>query len=1028
MDQIFDWEYYIDLYPDLKAKGINNKELALKHWNKYGKKEGRLGYDESFDWEDYLKKNPDLINKNIISREQVFKYWIKYGKYEKISNNSSHNNVNTIQNNMDLNNSGEIITSNNINWELFDWECYLNEYPDLLACKINTKEKAIKHWIRYGNAEKRTIRYIKTDLFSSGNNKMISIVVAYYNRLPQTLITLDGFQKNYTNKYNFEVIIVDDNSNAENDLTEVIKKYSFKINLIKISAEEKGERVNPCVPYNIGFKNAIGDIVIIQNPECYHVGNILGYVLDKLNFNDYITFSCFSTGSSELNNELINSKNIIKKINDADFLNRNSTNGIRNINWYNHPTINKTDFHFCSAIYKENLNIIDGFSDEFKNGYCFDDDDLLLSIKEILKLNIITINPDNYLVIHQYHTRSDSYGIESTNDDNIIKKKWLKNKELFENKKNHYIEIPFNYPRILHLYWDGSNLSYLNLCTIYSFNEYHKYWKIIIHMPLVKHDKISWTSHEQKKIYDKKDFFKYIKKITNVKINIIDFKKIGFRNDASEVIKSDYLRYYLMDKYGGIWSDFDIIYTSSVEKKMNFNEEIILFNGKSYNDPKNKKTSPWYIYYPIGFFIAKRNTDFFKYILKECINNYNPDNYQTMGASLFINLFPEEEMFYNNSNYNDSILMCNEDYYLPWAWNEIDEFLEKKDNVLPEKNIGIHWFNGADKSKLYAIDLTTRILNGKFNVECYLDTFINKYINNINNINNINKKVSIVMAYYNKKSQLLITLDTIKKTNYNKNLIEVIIVDDCSSKTQSINSFLKKKNYDFTIKVIRIKEKMYYNPCYAYNIGFKHAMGDIIIIQNPEVMHVHDCIQYVVDNLEINDWLTFNCYGLKNFDDNTSVKNIDNNDNIFKYINNKNNKIGGNAYFRDDVGGWLNHYNIHFVAYHYFGAIHKKDLDEKMNGGFHDEYSKGICFDDNDFIMYLHYNKFNFKINTFEQNQPFVIHLYHERSNNLTEDERIKLWNINKKIYEKRASYINYPNEVDISIRDIKYNPLPILY
>jgi hypothetical protein len=37
-EPVFDWEYYINLYPDLRQNGINTREKALRHWNIYGKK------------------------------------------------------------------------------------------------------------------------------------------------------------------------------------------------------------------------------------------------------------------------------------------------------------------------------------------------------------------------------------------------------------------------------------------------------------------------------------------------------------------------------------------------------------------------------------------------------------------------------------------------------------------------------------------------------------------------------------------------------------------------------------------------------------------------------------------------------------------------------------------------------------------------------------------------------------------------------------------------------------------------------
>ena len=38
----FDWEFYVNYYPDLKASGICSKNSAFKHYLTYGKLEGRI--------------------------------------------------------------------------------------------------------------------------------------------------------------------------------------------------------------------------------------------------------------------------------------------------------------------------------------------------------------------------------------------------------------------------------------------------------------------------------------------------------------------------------------------------------------------------------------------------------------------------------------------------------------------------------------------------------------------------------------------------------------------------------------------------------------------------------------------------------------------------------------------------------------------------------------------------------------------------------------------------------------------------
>jgi len=290
-------------------------------------------------------------------------------------------------------------------------------------------------------------------------------------------------------------------------------------------------------------------------------------------------------------------------------------------------------------------------------------------------------------------------------------------------------------------------------------------------------------------------------------------------------------------------------------------------------------------------------------------------------------------------------------------------------------------------------------------------------------------KVSIIIGYYNRKKQLFYTLKTINNSLY-KN-IEIIIIDDCSDNPEDILSNNDFEIFNMDIKLISIKkeEKTWVNPCVGYNKGISISTGDIIILQNAEVCHIGDCISYVINNLRQNDWLTFNCYGLNNFKDNEYIYREDNNKNIYNYINKiwKDNdyilKPGGNAVFIDKVGGWLSHFLYHFTAYHYFGAIFKSDLFNKMNGGFDLDYSNGICFDDNDFVKRLIYNNIQFTTNTFSDSEPFVIHLYHEKAKSLIINREEK-WNINKIFYDKKCLDMNITNDWRLS----SFMPYPFLY
>ena len=531
-----------------------------------------------------------------------------------------------------------------------------------------------------------------------------SIVFSYINRLKQTLNTLNSFQQ-YYGKYDFEVVIVDDCSDENEKLDKYITQFPFPIIYKYIDISEKLDRINPSVPYNIGFKMSKGQIVLIQNPECYHIGDLLEYISKNLSDTDYFTFSCFTGNSKELSDELILSP---LKVNDLEFLNRNKNTGdgkLNGLNWYNHPLARPSKYHFCSAIYRSKLNLIAGFDEEYKDGHSYDDDDFILQIEYNLKLQIQIVEPKFGFVIHQFHERSSFH--------NSFTSKLEKNKQLYLAKKDYFNKTKFDYPRLLHLYWDGSNFSFLNLMTILSFNKHHKFWKIIVHIPIKKVEHKSWMDDEQKTKYDGTDYFEYVKNIKNVVINYVDFNEIGFNNSISEVIKSDYLRYYMLMKHGGVWSDFDIIYINNIEH-INSLKDSTVFIG-------NIGT---YIYFPVALFFAKPNSKLFKYIIDNIHKFYDPNKYQCLGVILFRNLFSNS--VYKIKEFDVNILKA--DYYLPIDSTQINSLLEKNTIPLPSHVFGIHWFNGSDKIKKYINELDKRIVSNNFKAQNYLDSFVNEYL------------------------------------------------------------------------------------------------------------------------------------------------------------------------------------------------------------------------------------------------------------------------------------------------------------
>jgi len=128
---VFDWQYYLEKYPDLRINGVNTEQQAIHHWTSYGIKEGRVSIrsPQLFDWQYYLEKYPDLRVNGINTEHFAIYHWLKHGEEE-----------------------GRVYTKNP---EGFKWNFYLDNYPDLRKNGVYTEQQAIHHWIINGKKEGR---------------------------------------------------------------------------------------------------------------------------------------------------------------------------------------------------------------------------------------------------------------------------------------------------------------------------------------------------------------------------------------------------------------------------------------------------------------------------------------------------------------------------------------------------------------------------------------------------------------------------------------------------------------------------------------------------------------------------------------------------------------------------------------------------------------------------------------------------------------------------------------------------------
>ena len=266
----------------------------------------------------------------------------------------------------------------------------------------------------------------------------ISIATSYYNRKPQFINTLKTIQKSKQIN-NTELIVVDDCSADEHRLDDIPQQYPF-VKVIRLESKDRWY-TNPCVPFNKAIKEATGDVIILQNPECLHVGDILSDVVNSISDDNYITYGVYSINKSITENihdlpydddrifDMIKAQ--IKPMNNINYVSEGQSC------WYNHSIYRPAAYHFVSAISKKNMDILNGFDERYANGIGFDDDEFLFRIK--LKGLNIKIH-DNPFALHQWHYSENNFFAKSPNiNDAIIKNQTLFN-NITKNLKTYHVE------------------------------------------------------------------------------------------------------------------------------------------------------------------------------------------------------------------------------------------------------------------------------------------------------------------------------------------------------------------------------------------------------------------------------------------------------------------------------------------------------------------------------------------------------------------------------------------------------------
>ena len=213
-----------------------------------------------------------------------------------------------------------------------------------------------------------------------------SIIMPYHKK--RTLHnTLLSYVHHYADRKDFEVLVMEDCKNiADRDehraLLAILNQFERKLYIRHVETQFENS-YSPSRIFNAGAKVATGDFIVLTNPECFHMSNVLAGFDRELHKNPaaHIVAACFNTDNNTP----------VKKFSDFK--------PIRKI-WLQHSKHLNRGLFWCSVLSKALYDKVGGFDEGYAAGFGREDVDFVRMVKAA---GIKVVACDDILVVHQNH-------------------------------------------------------------------------------------------------------------------------------------------------------------------------------------------------------------------------------------------------------------------------------------------------------------------------------------------------------------------------------------------------------------------------------------------------------------------------------------------------------------------------------------------------------------------------------------------------------------------------------------------------
>lgn len=250
-------------------------------------------------------------------------------------------------------------------------------------------------------------------------------------------------------------------------------------------------------------------------------------------------------------------------------------------------------------------------------------------------------------------------------------------------------------------------------------------------------------------------------------------------------------------------------------------------------------------------------------------------------------------------------------------------------------------------------------------------------------------KISIILSSFKRPKLLDMGLWSLAKQHTNHDVEIIVINDGIHDETEKVceRYFISLNiKYIFTGKRNLKGQIKFRSPSFALNIGIKHATGDIIILTSPEIFHLNNAIDLIVEPLIKNKKILSTPRHIS-FDNTGETKNY-----LSKTLT---------ALLPDNIMSTLES-NTHRCKYAsklpFFLGLYKKEI---LDIGGYDEDFTGWACDDDDLVERLVANGL-----TYNYVDAKIIHLFHGKQYDRAGKAKNKEYLHNLSLYRKRKGII----------------------